>query len=59
MDVRQQEMAEIFDGEPARSEPRLEPIETAGWATVHERRLVPGEEIGSDDPRAPEVLQVD
>ena len=59
VDVRQHEMAEVFNPEPLLGEALFEPAEAGGRPAVDERRLVVREEIGRDHPRAPEVLQVD
>jgi len=59
VDVRQQQMVEVVDPEPLPGKARFEPAETGRRPAVDERRLVAREEVGRDDPRAPEVLQVD
>jgi len=59
VDVRQQEVADVLGHEPLLGEARFEPAETGGRPAVNERRLVAREEVGRNDPRAPEVLQVD
>jgi len=56
VDVRQHEMAEVFDPEPLFGEAPFEPAEAGRRPAVDERRLVAREEVGRDHPRAPEVL---
>ena len=52
-------MPEVFDPETVLGEAVFEPAETGRRPAVDERRLVARKEEGGDDPRAPEVLQVD
>jgi hypothetical protein len=59
VDVREDEVAQILDAEPVGGEARLERAEAGRGPAVDERRLIPRQEVGPDDPGAPEVLQVE
>jgi hypothetical protein len=59
VDVGEDEPADLLQGEAVRSERRLERVDAARRAAVDERRLVAGEQVGGDDPRPPEVEQVE
>jgi hypothetical protein len=59
VDVRQDEVAEVLDRESLPGEAFLERAQARRGAAIDQRRLVTGEEVGRDHPRAPEVLEVD
>jgi hypothetical protein len=59
VDVRQQQVAEILESEAVRTQAGLERAETGARPAVDQRRLVAWKEIRRDDPRAPQVVQVD
>jgi hypothetical protein len=59
VDMRENQVAEILDGEPLLGEARLERCETGRRAAVDERGLLALEQVRRDDPGAPEMLQVE
>ncbi len=40
-------------------QPRLERVEARGRSTVHQRRVVPGQQVGRDDPGVSEEVEVE
>jgi hypothetical protein len=59
VDVRENEMAHVLERNPVGRETGLEGAETARRTAVHQRRLVAGQQVRGDDPRMPEVEEVD
>jgi hypothetical protein len=59
VDMRENQVAEILDGEPVLGEASLERCETGDRAAVDERGLLALEQVRRDDPGAPEMLQVE
>ena len=59
VDVREDEVAELLERQAALPECSFERSEAAARPAVDQRRLVSGQEVGRDDPRAPEVKEVE
>jgi hypothetical protein len=59
VDVRQHEVTEILEREAMPAQRSLERPKAAARAAVDEHRLVAGEQVRADDPRAPEVQEVE
>ena len=59
VDVRQHEVTEILEREAVPAQRSLERPKAAARAAVDEHRLVAGEQVRADDPRAPEVQEVE
>ena len=59
VDVGEQEMAKVAEQEPTQAESRLECRQAGARAAIDQRRLVARQQIGGNDPRPPEVLQVE
>jgi hypothetical protein len=58
MDVREHEMTQVLDSEAPLGEGRLQIRQTGARAAVNEGRLLAEQQVGRDDPRAPEVKEV-
>ena len=57
--MRQDEVAEVLDRESLPGQAFLERAQARRGPAIDQRRLVTGEEVRRDHPRAPEVLEVD
>jgi hypothetical protein len=59
VDVSQQQVAKIADGEPMRRQPGLERVQARRRSTVDQRRLIAGQQVGRDHPGVPEEVEVE
>ena len=59
MDVREHDVTKVRECDPAVTERRFQRLEAAARAAVDERRLVTEQQVGSNDPRAPEVEEIE
>jgi hypothetical protein len=59
VDVREHEVAHVFERHPVGRETRFERAETARRPAVHQRRLVASQQVTGNDPGLPEVEKVD
>jgi len=57
--MREHEMAHVRERHPVGREAFLECAETARRATVHQRRLVAGQQVRRNDPGMAQVEEVD
>jgi hypothetical protein len=59
VDVREDEMAEVGNREPALSEGGFERLEARRGPAVDQRGLVPRQQVGRDDPGVAQVEEVE
>jgi hypothetical protein len=59
VDVREHEMANVSERDAVAAEGSLQRVEAAARTAVDERRLAGRQQIGRDDPRAPQVEQIE
>jgi hypothetical protein len=59
VDVSEQQVAEIRESKAVFREPGLQRIDTGRRPTVDQRRLVPCEQVGRDDPGVTEEEEVE
>jgi hypothetical protein len=59
VDVREHEMAQVLQRQAVRRETGLERAQTARGPAVDQRGLVPGQQVGRDDPGLPQVEEVE
>jgi hypothetical protein len=59
VDMGEDEMPDVGEGQPTVPEGRLERSETRGGPAVDQRRLVTGHEVGGNDPGVPQVEEVE
>jgi hypothetical protein len=59
MNVRKDEVAKILERHVPLAERRLENSQARARTAVHKRRLLAGEQVRGDDPRSPEVNEVE
>jgi hypothetical protein len=59
VDMREYEMAHVRERHPVSREAFFERAETARGPAVHQRRLVAGQQVRRNDPRMPQVEEVD
>jgi hypothetical protein len=58
VDVRENEVAKILDRQASLGERVLERLQAGARTAVDQGRLLAGEQVRGDDPRAPEVQEV-
>jgi hypothetical protein len=59
VDMREYEMAHVRERHPVSCEAFFERAETARGPAVHQHRLVAGQQVRRNDPRMPQVEEVD
>jgi hypothetical protein len=59
VDMREDEMADVLERHPVGREAFCECAETARRPAVHQRGLVPGQQVRRNDPGMPQVEEVD
>jgi hypothetical protein len=59
VDMGEDEMPDVGEGQPAVPEGRLERIEARRGPAVDQRRLVTRQEVGGNDPGVPQVEEVE